>query len=79
MGMMYMKKNKVVKNSKIKVKKDWNKIWLITLLILLALEVTLIPCLVYAEVKRVLPIIAFLVLLLRRKKKDCQRRIIKSI
>lgn len=42
--------------------KDWNKILLITLLILLALEIVLIPCLVYAEVKRVLPIVAFLVL-----------------
>lgn len=46
----------------IKNKKNWNKILLITLLILLALEVVLIPCLVYAEVKRVLPIIAFLIL-----------------
>ena len=50
------KKVKSIKN------KDWNKIWLITLLILLALEVVLIPCLIYAEVKKVLPIIAFLVL-----------------
>jgi len=55
------KKVKSVKNKKV-LTKDWNKIWLITLLILLGLEVVLIPCLVYAEVKRVLPIIAFLVL-----------------
>lgn len=43
-------------------KKDWNKILLISMLILLALEVVLIPCLIYAEVKKVLPIIAFLVI-----------------
>lgn len=55
------KKVKSVKNKKVSTK-DWNKIWLITLLILLALEVVLIPCLVYAEVKRLLPILAFLVL-----------------
>ena len=42
-------------------KRDWNKILLITLLVLLALEVVLIPLLVYAEVKRVLPIVFFLV------------------
>lgn len=46
----------------IKKKKDWNKILLITMLVLLALEVILIPCLVYAEVKKLLPIIAFLVI-----------------
>lgn len=50
-----------MKNKKVSTK-DWNKIWLIILLILLALEVVLIPCLVYAEVKRILPIIVFLVL-----------------
>lgn len=48
--------------SKTKQKKNWNKIWLITLLILLALEVTLIPCLIFAEVKRLLPVIFFLIL-----------------
>lgn len=53
-----MKKN----NNVNKVKKDWNKILLITLLVLLALEISLIPCLVYAEVKRILPIVAFLIL-----------------
>lgn len=50
------------KSQKIKSKKDWNKILLITLLVLLALEVVLIPCLIYAEVKRFLPILAFLIL-----------------
>lgn len=54
-----MKKDK--KNIE-KKKKDWNKILLISLLVLLALEVVLIPCLVYAEVKRFLPILAFLIL-----------------
>ena len=49
------------KKEVIKKKKDWNKILLITMLVLLALEVVLIPCLVYAEVKRVLPIVAFLI------------------
>lgn len=58
---MEKKNEKKVKNRKVSTK-DWNKIWLITLLILLALEVVLIPCLIYAEVKRILPIIAFLVL-----------------
>ena len=59
-----MKKEKKVvkKNSKNNSKKDWNKIWLISMLVLLILEVILIPCLVYAEVKRVLPIVAFLVI-----------------
>lgn len=54
-----MEKNIKKKN---KSTKDWNKIWLITLLVLLLIEICLIPCLVYAEVKTVLPIIAFLVL-----------------
>lgn len=53
------KEKKVVKKNK--VKKDWNKILLIIMLILLALEVVLIPCLVYAEVKKILPIVAFLI------------------
>lgn len=53
-----MEKDKKVVEKK---KKDWNKIWLICLLVLLALEVVLIPLLIYAEVKRVLPIIAFLI------------------
>lgn len=60
-----MKKEKnVVQNKKSKkvVKRNWNQILLITLLILLALEVVLIPCLVYAEVKRLLPIVFFLIL-----------------
>ena len=43
-------------------KKDWNKILLIILLVLLCLEVVLIPCLIYAEVKKFLPILAFLIL-----------------
>lgn len=42
-------------------KRDWNKIILIILLILLALEVVLIPLLVYSEIKTVLPIIFFLI------------------
>jgi len=45
-----------------KKKKDWNKILLIILLVLLALEVVLIPLLIYAEVKKILPIIAFLII-----------------
>ena len=55
-----MKKDKKVvqKNKK---KKDWNKIFLIILLALLILEI-LIPCLVYAEVKKVLPIVFFLII-----------------
>ena len=59
-----MKKEKkaVEKKQKNKVKKDWNKILLISMIVLLVLEVVLIPCLVYAEVKKVLPIIAFLVI-----------------
>ncbi len=60
-----MKKEKnVVQNKKSKkvVKRNWNQILLITLLILLALEIILIPCLVYAEVKRLLPIVFFLIL-----------------
>lgn len=48
--------------SKNKKKKDWNKNLFISMLILLALEVILIPLLVYAEVKKILPIIAFLVI-----------------
>lgn len=55
-----MGKKKEVK--KVKSNRDWNKIFLITLLVLLALEVVLIPCLVYSEVKTLLPIIAFLIL-----------------
>lgn len=56
-----MKKDKKVvqKNKK---KKDWNKIFLIILLALLILEIILIPCLVYAEVKKVLPIVFFLII-----------------
>lgn len=45
-----------------KKNKDWNKILLVSMLVLLALEVVLIPCLIYAEVKKILPIIAFLVI-----------------
>lgn len=45
-----------------KEKKDWNKILLVILLVLLALEVVLIPLLVYSEVKRLLPIVAFLII-----------------
>ena len=54
-----MKKDK--KNVQ-KNKKDWNKILLIILLVLLCFEVVLIPCLIYAEVKKFLPILAFLIL-----------------
>ncbi len=60
-----MKKEKnVVQNKKSNkvVKRNWNQILLITLFILLALEIILIPCLVYAEVKRLLPIVFFLIL-----------------
>lgn len=56
-----MKKEKNVVKNKV-VKRNWNQILLITLLILLALEIVLIPCLVYAEVKRLLPIVFFLIL-----------------
>ena len=56
-----MKKEKKKVEKKNKTKKDWNKTWLIILLVLLAIEIVLIPLLVYAEVKRVLPIIAFLI------------------
>lgn len=45
-----------------KEKKDWNKILLVILLVLLSLEVVLIPLLVYSEVKRLLPIVAFLII-----------------
>lgn len=45
-----------------KKNKDWNKILLILMLVLLALEIVLIPLLIYAEVKKILPIIAFLVI-----------------
>ncbi len=55
------KEKKVVHKKKVKNAKDWNKILLITMLILLLLEIILIPCLVYAEVKRILPIVAFLI------------------
>lgn len=48
--------------SNTKTKMNWNKIWIVTLLILLALEVILIPCLIFAEVKRLLPVIFFLIL-----------------
>ena len=48
--------------SNTKTKINWNKIWIVTLLILLALEVILIPCLIFAEVKRLLPVIFFLIL-----------------
>lgn len=45
-----------------KKKKDVNKILLIVLFVLLGLEVLFIPLLVLAEVKKILPIIAFLVI-----------------
>ena len=48
--------------SNTKTKMNWNKILIVTLLILLALEVILIPCLIFAEVKRLLPVIFFLIL-----------------
>ncbi len=56
------KEKKVVRKKKVKSKKDWNKILLTAMLILLLLEIILIPCLVYAEVKRILPIVAFLII-----------------
>lgn len=56
---MKREKNRIQKNGQ---KRDWNKILLITLLLLLALEIILIPCLVYAEVKRLLPVVFFLIL-----------------
>ena len=43
-------------------KKDKTQTLVIILLVLLALEIVLIPCLVYAEVRRLLPVIAFLIL-----------------
>lgn len=45
-----------------KKKKDVNKILLVVLFVLLGLEVLFIPLLVLAEVKKILPIIAFLVI-----------------
>lgn len=51
-----MKKNK--KNTH----KNKNKTLLIFLLVLLSLEIVLIPCLVYAGVKQVLAITAFLIM-----------------
>lgn len=51
-----MKKNK--KNTH----KNKNKTLLIFLLVLLLLEIVLIPCLVYAGVKQVLAITAFLIM-----------------
>ena len=56
------KKKENKKVQKVKTKKDWNKILLITLLVLLIIEIILIPCLFYAEVKKVLGIIMFLIL-----------------
>ncbi len=44
-----------------KEQKNGNKILLIIMLILLVLEIVLIPCMIYAEVKRLLPIVAFLI------------------
>ncbi len=43
-------------------KKDISEILVIVLFCLLGLEIILIPCLIYAEVKRLLPIIFFLIL-----------------
>lgn len=57
-----IKKDNVKKEKSKRSSKDWNKILLISLLVLLALEIVLIPCLVYAEVKKVLPIVSFLIL-----------------
>lgn len=45
-----------------KSKKDWDKIWLIVLLVVILLEISIIPCLVYSEVKRLLPVVFFLIL-----------------
>lgn len=55
---------KETKKSKIgtKKKRNWNNIIMLCLLVLLLLEFILIPFLIYAEVKRILPIVAFLIL-----------------
>ena len=57
---MKKEKKKIEKNKKNKGKKNWNQILLISMVVLLLLEVVLIPCLIYAEVKKLLPIVAFL-------------------
>ena len=57
-----MKKTKEPKVKKIKDSKKTNKILLILLLVFLILDVILIPFLVLAEVKRILPIVFFIVL-----------------
>ena len=66
MAKKQIKKEKKVKKEKevkvVKNNRDWNKILLITLLVLLIIGVVLIPLLVYSEIKTLLPIIAFLVL-----------------
>lgn len=51
-----------MKKEKNGVKKDKSKIVMIVLTVLLILEILLIPCLVYAEVRKVLPIVGFLIL-----------------
>ena len=58
-------KNKKIKEPKVKKVKDdkkINKILLMALLVFLILDVILIPFLILAEVKRILPIIFFIVL-----------------
>lgn len=58
-------KDKKIKEKKVKKEKDSkkiNKILLITLLAFLILDVILIPFLILAEVKRLIPIIFFIVL-----------------
>lgn len=59
-----MKENEktLIKTKRIIRKKDWNKILMAVLLGLLALEIIFIPFLVYAEVKRLLPVVAFLII-----------------
>ncbi len=59
----FLKEENISLHSKKKfAKKDWNKILLIVLSCLLGIEIILIPCLIYAEVKKILPIIFFLIL-----------------
>ena len=55
-----MKKNK--KQKETKVKKDYSKILLTALLILVVIEVIMIPLLVYAKIIKILPVVFFLVI-----------------
>ena len=55
-------KNKKNKTKKIRDSKKTTKVLLITLLVFLILDIILIPFLILAEVKRILPIVFFIVL-----------------